>query len=270
MEDADDGLLARFVWLWPDPVPFAIPSRAPGIDVAVSRLDRLRLLQLKDTPAGLTPVLVPLTGSALAILVVFGREIQQGRDLTAGLMRSAYGKARGLVARIALVLEHLWWCARDGVDAPPISISAPAVEAAVLFVRDYALPMAARTYGDAASTQAERNVTTLARWIAKARPNDVRTRSLQRGEYPSTPLPGLKQAEHIHAACKALVDAGWLLEPAGDPEGRQAIYRLSGQPAPMEPSATPLTFDNTDRTDRTSDLSLLSVLSGVRANRKGD
>jgi hypothetical protein len=174
------------------------------------------LFQLKDTPAGATPVLVPLTESAQRVLVVFGREIQQGRDLTAGLMRSACGKARGLVIRIALVLEHLWWCARDGLDAPPTSISAPAVEAAILFVRDYALPMAERTYGDAASTQGERNVTTLARWIATERPSEVRTRSLQRGEDPSTPLPGLKKAEHIHAACKALVDAGWLLRPAGD------------------------------------------------------
>jgi hypothetical protein len=231
MQEADDGLLARFCWLWPEPVPFAIPSRAPGIDAAIARLDRLRLLQLQDTPSGPMPTLVPVTSSALTPFVAFCRDLQQGRDLTAGLLRSTYGKARGLTLRIALVLDHLWWCARDGFDPPPSDISAASVEAAIVLVKDYLLPMAARTYGDAASTQAERNITTLARWIARERPDEVRTRSLQRGEPPSTPLPGLKQAEHIHAACKALVDAGWLLQPTGAsaPKGGRppAVYPVN-------------------------------------------
>jgi hypothetical protein len=231
MNDADDGLLARFIWLWPEPVPFAVPSRTPGIDAAIHRLDRLRMLQLQDAPAGPTPVLLPLTVPAQTALVTYCREIQQGRDLTAGVMRSACGKARGLMLRIALILDHLWWCARDGLDAPPNTVSAAAVEAAAVLVRDYLLPMAARTYGDAASTQAERNIATLARWIATVRPSEVSTRSLQRGELPSTPLPGLKRAEDIHAACKAHIDAGWLLQPtaASTPKGGRppAVYPVN-------------------------------------------
>jgi hypothetical protein len=220
MQEADDGLLARFCWLWPEPVPFAILSRAPGIEAAISRLDRLRLLQLQDTASGPMPTLVPLTAAAQEMFSTFCGELQQGRDLTAGLMRSTYGKARGLTLRLALVLDHLWWCAHEGFDPPPSTIGVPALEAAIVLVRSYLLPMAARTYGDAASTQAERNVATLARWIAKERPDEVRTRSLQRGELPSTPLPGLKQAEHIHAACRALGEAGWLLQPAGSSNPR--------------------------------------------------
>jgi hypothetical protein len=90
--------------------------------------------------------------------------------VTAGLMRSTYGKARGLTLRLALVLDHLWWCAREGFDPPPSTISAAAVEAAVVLVRDYLLPMSGRTYGDAVSTQAERNIATFARWNRQGAP----------------------------------------------------------------------------------------------------
>jgi hypothetical protein len=84
-----------------------------------------------------------------------------------------------------------------------------------LLVRDYILPMADRVYGDAACTQTDRNISTLARWIAQERPNEIRVRQLQRGELPSTPLPGLKDAPTIHATAKALIEAGWLQPPSG-------------------------------------------------------
>jgi hypothetical protein len=46
-------------------------------------------------------------------------------------------------------------------------------------VSEYAPPAAERNYGDAACPEANRNLTTLARWIAKQRPNAVRVRDMQ-------------------------------------------------------------------------------------------
>jgi hypothetical protein len=215
MRDADDGLLARFIWLWPEPIPFNLPSQAPGIKFSVDALDRLRMLDMQMIDGEGTPFLVPMTKAAQNLMVGFARDMQKQRELAAGLLRSTYGKVRGLVLRIALVLDHLWWCARDGLDAPPATISEAATEAAILLVEDYILPMADRVYGDAACTQADRNITTLARWIAQERPNEIRVRQLQRGELPSTPLPGLKDAPTIHATAKALIEAGWLQPPKG-------------------------------------------------------
>jgi Protein of unknown function (DUF3987)/Bifunctional DNA primase/polymerase, N-terminal len=210
MADADDGLLARFLWLWPEPVAFQRPKRPLGVEFAIRALDRLRQLEMRgsqgvDEPAA--PVMVPMSDDAIARLVTFTRGLNSRRDLVAGLLRSTYGKARGLVLRIALVLDHLWWCARDDWAAPPTTISAAATEAAECLVREYLLPMAARTYGDAASTQAERNISTLARWVAQERPSEVHVRKMQR----EARLPGMRTADDIHTACAGLVDAGWLM-----------------------------------------------------------
>ncbi len=125
-------------------------------------------------------------------------------------MRSALGKARGLALRLALVLEHLWWCGgEDGMAPPPSVISERAFLAATHLVADYMMPMAERVYGDAAAPKAERDAATLARWIARQRPVEAHVRRLLR----EVRLPGLVDAAAVHAAARVLVEAGWLLPP---------------------------------------------------------
>ena len=126
-------------------------------------------------------------------------------------MNSALGKARGLALRLSLNLEYLWWAARPGMEAPPAAISREAFAAAATLVADYLLPMAERTYGDAAAPARDRDAATLARWIAKERPAEIHVRALQR----DVRLPGLATAEAIHEAAAALVEAGWLSPPPG-------------------------------------------------------
>ena len=212
MSDADDGLLARFSWVWPDPVPFDIGMDPSDTEFAIRALDRLRLLEMRRGNDGkLAPVGVPLCPAAQSRLVEFGRLMQRRKELTEGLLRSTYGKARGLALRQALVFEFLWWCARDGIEAPPSSVSDAAMKAAVRWICDYSIPMSDRIYGDAACSKADRDTATLARWIVQERPSEVHVRTLQR----EVRLPGLRDAADIHAACAALVDAGWLTSTAG-------------------------------------------------------
>jgi hypothetical protein len=211
MAEPDDGLLARFVWCWPEPIPFARSQATHDNGFALTALDRLRLLEMGRGFAGnAEPVLVPLAGRAQDRLVAFGQTMQQQRDQATGLLRSAIGKARGIALRVSLVLEYLWWCSRDGFDPPPATISDAALEAATLWVVDYALPMAERTYGDAGISPAERNVTALARWIARTRPTEVHIRTLRR----QVRLPGLTEAPAVREAAGELVELGWLLPPA--------------------------------------------------------
>ena len=47
MREADDGLLARFLWAWPEPIPFRLGRAAPGAQWAIGALDRLRELDLQ-------------------------------------------------------------------------------------------------------------------------------------------------------------------------------------------------------------------------------
>jgi hypothetical protein len=211
MREADDGLLARLLWFWPDPVPFCIANKAQTVEWAAACFDRLRMLDLAASDNGPQPLMVPLAEAAVRRLELFGKLLQERKETAAGLMRSAIGKARGLTLRLALVLGYLRWCAEDGYAAPPSVITEEILLAAAKFVAEYAMPMAERTYGDAACTPLDRNTATLACWIAKARPDAIHVRNMQR----KVRLPGLITAETIHAACNALIEAGWLGQPAG-------------------------------------------------------
>jgi hypothetical protein len=225
--EADDGLLARVAWAWPEPKVFRLSRAAPNVQFATDALDRLRVLELspatEDKPA--RPIYVPLDESVGDMIEAFGQDMQEAQQSTGGLLRSAYGKARGLALRLSLTLEFLRWAAAPGYDAAPCKISEAALSAACNLVADYFMPMAARAYGDAAASAAERNATTLARWIVKERPPEVHVRRLQR----EVRLPGLGDAKAIHAAAGALVDGEWLRKPeAGDFQARaRAAYPVN-------------------------------------------
>lgn len=166
LHSADDGLFARIAWFWPEPLPFRLASEAPNVRWAIDALDRLRQLDLvpdKLAADGSRPLDVPVVKGALHYLEKFGQEMQERQSWSGGLMRSAYGKARGLALRLSLVFEYLWWAGRDGMAPPPETISEPALLAAMLFVADYLMPMAERVYGDAAARREDRNAATLAR-----------------------------------------------------------------------------------------------------------
>jgi hypothetical protein len=214
MREADDGLRARFAWFWLEPIPFHRPKEPPDIGWAIAAFDRLRMLEVfsdKNDPSHHpVPLMVTLDEAAAQGLERFAQLMQVQKETAAGLMRSAMGKARGLALRLSLVLEYLYWCAEDGYTAPPEVIRESTLLAAVKFVTEYVMPMAERTYGDAACTTADRNTATLARWIARERPDEIHVRNMLR----EVRLPGLTTADAIHAACKALIEAGWLEWPA--------------------------------------------------------
>jgi hypothetical protein len=217
LAEADDGLLARLLWLWPDPIIFRLSRQAPRIAWAIEALDRLRWLDLlPGDPA--QPVMVPLAPEALALMEEFARAAQVKQAASAGLMRSALGKARGLALRLSLVFEMLWWAGSTAMSPPPTTISERAFAAAATLLEDYVFPMAERVYGDAAATRQERKAATLARWIIREKPEEVYVRALQR----DVRLPGLTTADAIHEAAQALVEADWLAEPAKGGQARRA------------------------------------------------
>jgi hypothetical protein len=209
MRQPDDGLLSRILWAWPEAIPFGLGRRTPRIDWATDALDRLRMLDLQSRDGASRPINVALDEAGQVAIERFGRAMQQCQSSAGGLMRSAYGKARGLALRLSLVLEYLWWCGTGGFAAPPGMIGLDAFDAAAKLVADYFMPMAESVYGDAAASSADRNAATLARWIVKRRPQEVYVRELQR----RVRLPGLSLADDIHVAATVLVEAGWLKAP---------------------------------------------------------
>jgi hypothetical protein len=118
----DDGLFSRILWLWPDPVPFRLGKETPGVARAIEALDRLRELDLApgNPPR---PIFMPLTPDAQRLMAEFGQEMESHLKESGGLLRSAFGKARGAALRLSLVLEWLWCCAKADMSLPPDSIS---------------------------------------------------------------------------------------------------------------------------------------------------
>jgi len=155
----------------------------------------------------------------------FGADMQQAQADAGGLMRSAYGKARGLALRLGLVLTMLRWCGAAGMEAPPTEIDDETFGLACDLVAEYFMPSAERVYGDAASPVAERNAATLARWINQHRPKEIHVRKLQR----ETRLPGLGNAASIRDAVYELIEANWLMETSNTPgPGRpRVVYAVN-------------------------------------------
>jgi hypothetical protein len=84
----DDGLFARVLWLWPEPVPFRLGSETPGAAWAIEALDRLRELDLAPgNPPN--PIMTPLTPEARRLMGEFGKEMETRLQGAGGLLRSA-------------------------------------------------------------------------------------------------------------------------------------------------------------------------------------
>jgi hypothetical protein len=234
LADADDGLFARMLWAWPEPLQFRLGQAAPDQGAAIEALDRLRRLEMRAGMAmdARQPIPVQLAKAARPLMEQFGQRMQAEQEQAGGLMRSAYGKARGLALRLSLVLTFLEWCAGPSDATEPQEISEAALAAACEIVASYFMAMAQRVYGDAATPPAERNTATLSRWIMRTKPSEIHVRALQR----QIRLPGLADAASIHEAADLLIEAGWLraIGPASVKGRPKAAYSVN--PAIWDPA----------------------------------
>ncbi|MEN2748212.1 DUF3987 domain-containing protein [Sphingomonas sp. T9W2] len=211
---ADDGLVARFMWVWPEAIPFRRPTQVADM----ARLEAIyrRLLDVYR-PEG-EMVVIPLTPEAADLFAEWipdnDKDVREG----AGLYASWAGKARGLVLRLGLVLEYLTWA--DGNGREPSSVSVQSINNALRFVEDFLKPHARRVFGDAALAPVEKHAAALARFIVAGRLERINARDIQR----NAKLPTLKTAQDVEGATEALTDAGWLREAptrSGSAPGRQ-------------------------------------------------
>lgn len=151
----DDGLLARFLPIWPEPAPLRRPQAWADEALMEAALGRLLTLELVTDESGASrPWYVHFTEDARALMDDFRAAVRGWEAGTEGLLLSFLGKLPGLSARLALVLAYLDWAA-DGADEPH-AIAVPHFGRAAHLVEVYLLPMARRAYADAATPKAER------------------------------------------------------------------------------------------------------------------
>jgi hypothetical protein len=151
----DDGLLARFVPIWPDPAPLQRPQAWADELLMESALGRLLTLDLvTDEQGEARPWFIPFTEEARSLMDDFRPTVRDWEAGAEGLMLSFLGKLPGLAARLALVLAYLDWAA-DGAEEP-CEITVEHFGRAAHLVEAYIVPMARRAYADAATPKAER------------------------------------------------------------------------------------------------------------------
>lgn len=211
----DDGLAARFLYAWPEPRKPVRPRPTPGLARGRAWMARLRALPWQPPE----PVVLPFTEGARAALQDWREQAAGMEDGAAGLFLSWLGKLPGFAVRLALVLEHLAWAAEPEGREPPEAVGEVALLRAVLFLDEYAVPMARRAFGEAALPQAERDARQLARWLLKQhpRPEVVNVRVLRR----MAGGPGIAGAPRLRAALDELAALGWV-RPAPAREGETA------------------------------------------------
>ncbi|SDF54316.1 YfjI family protein [Rhodobacter capsulatus] len=253
----DDGLLARFLVVFPDPVPISLPSNA--IDTAKLRdaFNRLRSLAPGlDANGKDCPVKVGFDEAALTRFQAFRVTCREWEEHADGCFKSHLGKLSGQVARVSCVLAHLDWAANPFATAPS-RIDAGVTERAAYLVGDHLRLHAFRAYGAMQDAPEIRSARRLARLIVGETLSVVNMREIQRRK-----LADLGKAEQIQAALGVLVEADWLRRETEPTTGRPKTFwivnpRLGDAPRRVK-SHPPPGFDTGTKGDKTASLPPLS------------
>jgi len=151
----DDGLVARFIPIWPEPAPLRRPGARADEDLMRRVIEKLLTLDLAtDEQDHQHPWIIGFTDDARDLMNKFRQTTRRWEAEADGLMLSFIGKLPGLTARLSLVLAFLDWAA-DGAKEPH-QITVQHFGRAAHMVEAYILPMARRAYADASTPKAER------------------------------------------------------------------------------------------------------------------
>jgi hypothetical protein len=114
----DDGLLARFLPVWPNPAPIKRPDAGHDdafLDAALARL--LSLDIPTDEEGHERPWFVPFAEDAHDLLDAFRQQVREWEAGAEGLLLSFIGKLPGLAVRLSLVLGMMPWVS-DETEEP--------------------------------------------------------------------------------------------------------------------------------------------------------
>lgn len=200
----DDGLLARLMPIWPDPVPISY-----GRDEYDDSHVRHVLVALHQLAEGVVhvgrkePFSIRFHEQAYKKLVEQRQRLRKMEADEEGLTKSFLGKVAGLTVRVSLVLAYINAAAKRADF--PTQISDTGFEAAQTFTMDYILPMVRRCYEMASVSNAERAARKIL-WLAKTNGwRDFRATQIKRRG-----RTGLTVDKDLDAAVSMLVAADWI------------------------------------------------------------
>ena len=218
VKTTDDGLLSRFMVVYPDPEPL----KRPTVRLDDTRFERTvsQLRSLKpyvDENGNRRPFYIDFSEPAASALHAFREQCREWEVDATGLFKSHIGKMPGLVVRISNVLAHLDWAA-DGTESFPTSIDAQHVGRACHLVGEHLRLHAFRAYGAADMPPEIKGAKTIASIIRREGLRSFKARDIQqRGR------TGLTTAREVGVALDVLMDADWLRANKTDTGGRPSV-----------------------------------------------
>ena len=233
LTDADDGLPARFIFVWPEPEPITALCERGATDAAERRrklqtaATRLHGLKMDtDDSRQPIPIILRLDDDAFRLFDDQRQDTMRRARHASGLAGGWHGKNAGRLLRLALVFEALAWAALEVGASEPLSVSADATVRAGGFV-DYAAAMFERVTAGLAITQAQADAAQIARHllaIAKAAPLGARLKPLnERQLYQHRGFTWARDPRRRADAFAALCDAGWVRRPQPHGHGRPRV-----------------------------------------------
>jgi hypothetical protein len=224
LADADDGLAARLIYMWPDPEPIAslfdrgdkdATERRTTLLRAVRRLHKLAMAA-DGIPA---PRALSLDDEARKLFDEVRQDAMRHARTAHGLAAGWYGKNPGRVLRLALNYELLAWAVRGDDVREPKYVSADAMARAAEYI-DYASAMLERVTGRLAIGRAEADAAAIARHIRAREPASRATAFNERDLYQTSGYAWARDGDRRAAALRVLYQAGWIRRPDAAGHGR--------------------------------------------------
>lgn len=227
LKSDDDGLVARFLPVWPEPAPIRRPL--PWHDEALIERAQRQVLSVQpvlDKDGREVPHFVPLSAEAqnqMDALRVYVRMLEAGSE---GLMISFVGKLPGMAARLALVLTFLEWSIIGG--AHPTEVTGETFGKAKHLLLSYYVPMAQRAYSSGSMPKGEKAARALLSVIGEKKLTSFSTHDVYRFG-----RRGKKTKADLDPALAILEEAGWIqsIEMVPGPKGGRKRREFAVNPA---------------------------------------
>ncbi|RFC68353.1 MULTISPECIES: YfjI family protein [Mesorhizobium] len=227
MKSDDDGLLARFVPIWPHPAPVKRPTLFHDDLFMENVIGRLLMLDMPtDADGNKRPWFIPFTDDARNLMDDFRQQVRDWENESEGLLKSFIGKLPGIAARLSLILTYLEWASEEADEPREIGVSA--FGKAAHLIEAYLLPMARRAYADASVSKEERAARRLVQLIREQHWRQFTIRQVVRCARPS-----LKSADEVSQSIKPLEEADLVraVESSAKSQGGRPIRLYAVNPA---------------------------------------
>ena len=218
-KDSGDGFLARFLWVYPAPIPPAIPSKKPSETVVYETFKKLDgLMDPYKGDIEEQRKCLYLNNSAQSYFEQWLLPHIEKTRKEESKLNEFLGKGQGYVLRLALLLELLWWASSEYPE--PTEISLEAIQTAIELYDTYLTPMCERVYNMYYSPTQNIEARALARWIIENKPQSFTLRDV----YNNGNVKHLRFKEPTEKAADKLIKLNWLScesSRAGNTVGRK-------------------------------------------------